>query len=67
MSTFTPSPPVRLLLQSLPQRRFRGEGGRGEPESVAVLATASEITGLPRDNFEVHEISKAQFEGLHRR
>ena len=33
---------------------------------VAVLAAASEITGLPRDNFEVHEISKAEFEGLRR-
>jgi hypothetical protein len=26
---------------------------------------ASEITGLPRDTFEVHEISKAEFEPLH--
>jgi len=34
---------------------------------VAALAAASEITGLPRDNFEVHEISKAEFEGLRRR
>jgi hypothetical protein len=34
---------------------------------VAALAAASEITGLPRDHFEVHEISKAQFEDLHRR
>ena len=25
---------------------------------------ASEITGLPRDNFEIHEISKEEFEGL---
>jgi hypothetical protein len=24
----------------------------------------SEITGLPRDNFEVYEISKEEFEGL---
>jgi hypothetical protein len=23
---------------------------------------ASEVTGLPRDNFEVHEISKEEFE-----
>jgi hypothetical protein len=34
---------------------------------VAALAAASEITGLARDNFEVHEISKAEFEGLYRR
>jgi hypothetical protein len=30
--------------------------------AVRVLADASEITGLPRDNFEVHEITKAEFE-----
>jgi hypothetical protein len=29
-----------------------------------VLADASEVTGLPRDNFEVHEISKAEFDAL---
>jgi hypothetical protein len=27
-----------------------------------VLADAIEITGLPRDNFEVHEISKEEYE-----
>jgi len=32
--------------------------------AVRVLADASEITGLPRDNFEIHEISKEEFEGL---
>jgi hypothetical protein len=31
---------------------------------MGVLADASEITGLPRDNFEIHEISKEEFEGL---
>ena len=30
--------------------------------AVRVLADASEITGLPRDNFEIHEITKAEFE-----
>jgi hypothetical protein len=29
---------------------------------MAVLADASEITGLPRDSFEIHEISKEEFE-----
>jgi hypothetical protein len=44
------------------------KGGR-EPKAVTVnqsavraLADASEITGLPRDNFEVHEISREEFE-----
>ena len=31
---------------------------------MGVLADASEITGLPRDNFEVHEISKEEFDRL---
>jgi hypothetical protein len=30
--------------------------------AVRVLADASEITGLPRDNFEVWEISKTEFD-----
>jgi hypothetical protein len=30
--------------------------------SVRVLADASEITGLPRDTFEVWEISKSEYE-----
>jgi hypothetical protein len=30
--------------------------------AVRVLADASEITGLPRDNFDVHEITKGEFE-----
>jgi len=28
---------------------------------VAAFANASDITGLPRDNFEIHEISKGSF------
>jgi hypothetical protein len=44
---------------------------KGDPEAKAVtvnqsaarvLADASEITGLPRDNFEVHEITREDFE-----
>jgi hypothetical protein len=34
---------------------------------VAALANASDITGLPRDNFEIHEISKDEFETLRSR
>jgi hypothetical protein len=36
-------------------------------ERPGVLADASEITGLSRDNLEVHEISKEEFEKLHPR
>ncbi len=43
---------------------------KGDPEAKAVtvnespmsgIADASEITGVPRDMFEVHEISKEEF------
>ena len=46
---------------------------KGDPEAkavtvdqspVAALADANGITGLPRDNLEVHEISKEEFERL---
>ena len=46
---------------------------KGDPEAKAVtvnespvraIADASEITGLPRDNFEIHEISKEEFKAL---
>ena len=46
---------------------------KGDPEAKAVTvdqspvaspANASEITGLPQDNFELHEISKEDFERL---
>jgi hypothetical protein len=34
--------------------------------AVRVLADASEITGLPRDNFEVREITKHEYEEFRR-
>jgi hypothetical protein len=49
---------------------------KGDPEAKAVvvsyspmgvLADASEISGLPRDSFEIHEISKEEFEASRKR
>jgi hypothetical protein len=57
MSTFTLSPEFDYYYKAC-------QKGDSEAKAVAALAAASEITGLPRDNFEVHEISKAQFEIL---
>jgi hypothetical protein len=64
MSTFTPSPEFDYYYKA-------GRKGDRETTAVAVdrspvaaLTAASEITGLPRDHFEVHEISKAEFEDL---
>jgi hypothetical protein len=32
--------------------------------AVRVLADASEITGLPRDCFEIHEVTREEFEAF---
>jgi hypothetical protein len=64
MNTLTPAPEFDYYYKAC---------RKGDPEAkpvavsyspVGVLADASEVTGLPRDNFEVHEISKAQFRDL---
>jgi hypothetical protein len=44
------------LMRLLEQRFFC------QRSPVAPLARASEIAGLPRDNFEIHETSKEEFE-----
>jgi hypothetical protein len=43
---------------------FGFRNGPGNQSPVAAVADASEITGLPRDNFEVYEISKDEFEEI---
>jgi hypothetical protein len=53
MSPFTPSPEFDYYYKAC----RKGDPGA---KAVAVLAAAR---GLPRDNFEIHEISKAEFEG----
>ena len=54
----------RLLLQSLRKGDSEAKAVAVNQSPVAALAAASEITGLPGDNFEVHEISKPEFEKL---
>jgi PHD/YefM family antitoxin component YafN of YafNO toxin-antitoxin module len=46
------------------QKNPLGKAVTVDQSPVAVLANASEVTGLPRDNFEIHEISKEEFERL---
>ncbi len=64
MPSFTPSPEFNLLYKA---------SRKGDRDAKAitvgwsiprVIADASEITGLPRDEFEVFEISEAEFEAL---
>ena len=67
MSTFTPSPEFGCYYKACRKGDSAPKALAVNQSPVAALAAASEITGLPRDNFEVHEISKAEVEGLRRR
>ncbi len=64
MSTFTPSPEFDYYYKACRKGDLEAKAVAVSYSPVGVLADASEITGLPRDTFEVHEISKAEFEGL---
>ena len=61
MSTFTPSPDFDYYFKACRKGDPEAKAVTVNQSAVRVLADASEITGLPRDNFEVWEISKEEF------
>ena len=65
MSTFTPSPEFDYYYKACRKGDSEAKAVAVNQSPVAVVAAASDITGLPRDNFEVHLISKAEFKDLH--
>jgi hypothetical protein len=67
MSTFTPAPEFDYYYKACRKGDSGAKAVAVNQSPVAALAAASEITGLPRDNFEVHEISKEEFERRHPR
>ncbi|HEY4814793.1 MAG TPA: hypothetical protein VIH58_08960 [Chthoniobacterales bacterium] len=64
MNTLPPSPEFDYYYKACRKDDPNAKAVAVNESPVAVLAAASEITGLPRDNFEVHEVSKAEFAGL---
>ena len=60
MSPFTPSPEFDYYYKACRKGDPGAKAVAVNQSPVAVLAAAR---GLPRDNFEIHEISKAEFEG----
>jgi len=64
MSSFTTSPEFDYYYKACRKGDPEAKAVAVSYSSVGVLADASEVTGLPRDTFEVHQISKAEFEGL---
>jgi hypothetical protein len=65
MNALTPSPEFNSYYKACRKGDPAGKAVAVNESPVAVLAAAREITGLPRDNFEIHEISKAEFEALY--
>jgi hypothetical protein len=62
MNTLTPSPEFNYYYKACRKGDLKAKAVAVSQSAVRVLADASEVTGLPRDNFDVHEISKAEFE-----
>ena len=59
-----PDPGFEYYYKACKKRDSEAKAVTVDLSPVAALAHASEITGLPRDNFEVHEISEEEFERL---
>lgn len=64
MSAFTPCPEFDYYYKACRKGDLEAKAVAVSYSPVRALADASEITGLLRYNFEVHEISKADFEAL---
>ena len=60
--TFTPFPEFDHYYKACRKGDLEAKAVTVSQSAVRVLADASEVTGLLSDNFEVHEISKAEFE-----
>jgi hypothetical protein len=59
MPSFYPDPGIEYYYKACRKGDHEAKAIAVGESPVRVIADASEITGLPRDNFEVHEISKA--------
>jgi hypothetical protein len=64
MSAFTPSLVFDYYFEACRKDDPESKPVTVNQSAVRALADASEITGLPRDNFEVREITKEEFEGF---
>jgi hypothetical protein len=64
MSTFTPSPDFDYYFKACRKGDSTTKPVTVGESAVRVLADASEITGLPRDNFDVWEITREEYKEL---
>jgi hypothetical protein len=64
MPSLHPDPGLEYFFKACRKGDPKAKAVTVNQSAVRALADASEITGLPRDNFEVHEISQEEFEGF---
>jgi hypothetical protein len=62
MPSLSPNPGFEYYYKACRKGDREGKAVAVGYSPMRVLADANEITGLPRDNFEVYEISKEEFE-----
>jgi hypothetical protein len=62
MPSLHPDPGIEYYYKACRKGDRNAKAVTVSTSSVRAIADASEITGLPRDMFEVHEISKEEFE-----
>jgi hypothetical protein len=60
MPSLSPDPGFDYYFKACRKSDSEAKAVTVNQSAVRALADASEITGLPRDNFEVHELSKAE-------
>jgi hypothetical protein len=61
MPSLSPDPGFEYCYKACRKGDFEAKAISVHESAVRAIADASEITGLPRDMFEVHEISKEEF------
>ena len=64
MPSLHPDPGLDYYYKACKKGDSQAKAVTVDQSPIRALADASEITGVPRDNFEVHEISKEEFERL---
>jgi hypothetical protein len=64
MPSLHPDPGIEYYVKACRKGDHEARAVTVNESAVRAIADASEITELPRDNFEVHEISKEEFERL---
>ena len=61
MPSLHPNPGIEYYFKTCRKGDPKTKAVTANESAVRAIADASEITGLPRDNFEVYEISKQEF------